>query len=94
MLPVVSSSGHQCVIPGGATTHVTSGVLVGVAIRVAVPVGVKVALAVRVGVNEGRGVNVGSQLTPGGHVGVAEGAAVQGTAPQPVGLAVNVGLHG
>lgn len=91
MLPVVSSKGHQWVMPGGATTHGTSGVLVAVAVRVAVRVGVRLAVAVRVGVNDGAGVNVGSQFTPGGQVGVA---VVQGTAPQLVGVAVNVGSQG
>jgi hypothetical protein len=61
---------------------------------VAVRVGVELAVAVRVGVNVGLGVKVGSQLTPGGQVGVEEGVAVQGTAPQLVGVEVNVGSQG
>ncbi|HVF98852.1 MAG TPA: hypothetical protein VND68_03365 [Chloroflexia bacterium] len=81
-------------MPDGATAQGTSGVLVAVAVRVAVRVGVRLAVAVRVGVKVGMGVKVGSQLTPGGQVAVAVGTAVQGTEPQLVGVAVNVGSQG
>jgi hypothetical protein len=43
-----------------------------------------------VGVKVGLGVKVGSQMTPGWQVAVAVGVAVQPTAPQLVGVAVEV----
>ena len=91
-MPLVSSSGHQWVMPVGAVTQVAVRVAVAVAVRVAVPVAVLVA--VRVGVKVGLGVDVRVAVAVAVRVGVNVGLGVDVSDGLAVNVGVNVGSDG